>query len=359
MKINLCFLLSVLALYLPEAAVAQDTCATPRAAAAPVEPAGLFQPAGVAVSRAGTIYVADTGHHAICQVTPAGGLTILAGLPGSFGSADGIGSAARFNSPQSMAADAAGNLYVADTYNNTIRRVTPAGAVTTLAGLAGSPGSQDGTGGAARFSNPRGVALDAAGNVYVADRRNHTIRVVTPAGMVTTLAGLAGNAGSQDGTGSAARFNSPQGVAVDGSGKIYVADRGNNSIRVVTSTGVVTTLAGLAGSVGSDDGTGSDARFRLPASVAVDSAGRVSVAEPCSGTIREVTPAGVVTTLAGWAGRSGCEDGAGGMATFNLPSALAVDAAGNLYVADTFNNSIRRVSPGGVVSTLTGRLARH
>jgi NHL repeat len=193
----------------------------------------------------------------------------------------------------------------------------------------------------------------------VADRRNHTIRVVTPAGVVTTLAGLAGSAGSTDGTGSGARFDSPQGVAVDGAGKIYVADRGNHTIRVVTPAGVVTTLAGLAGSIGSDDGTGGDARFRFPTGVAVDGAGRVYVAEPCNSTLREVTPAGVVTTLAGWAGRAGCEDGAGGASTFNFPSDLAVDSAGNVFVADTLNNSIRRVSPGGLVSTLTGGLARN
>ena len=134
-------------------------------------------------------------------------------------------------------------------------------AITTLAGRAGSAGSADGTGSAARFYYPRGVAVDSAGNVYVADTGNHTIRKVTPAGVVTTLAGLAGSSGSADGTGSAARFNYPPGVAVDSAGNVYVADTGNHTIRKVTPAGVVTTLAGLAGSSGSADGTGSAARF--------------------------------------------------------------------------------------------------
>ena len=177
-------------------------------------------------------------------MTPAGVVTTLAGLAGSQGSADGTGSAARFAWPIGVAVDSTGNVYVADNGNDTIRKVTPAGVVTTLAGLAGSSGSADGTGSAARFYGPSGVAVDSAGNVYVADTGNYTIRKVTPAGVVTTLAGLAGTEGSADGTGSAARFSYPSGVAVDSAGNVYVADTGNNTIRKVTPAGVVTTLAG-------------------------------------------------------------------------------------------------------------------
>jgi sugar lactone lactonase YvrE len=195
--------------------------------------------------------------------------------------------------------DGAGNAYVADTENHTIRKVTPGGTVTTLAGLGGSSGSADGTGSAARFYWPYGVAVDSAGNVYVADTWNYTIRKVTPGGVVTTLAGLAGTGGSTDGTGSAARFNYPSGVAVDSAGTVYVADRGNHTIRKVTPGGAVTTLAGLADSYGSADGTGSAARFDSPRGVAVDSAGNVYVADYYNNTIRKVTPGGVVTTLAG------------------------------------------------------------
>src|SRR5439155_300549 len=157
--------------------------------------------------------------------------------------------------------------------------ITPAGVVTTLAGLAVNPGSDGGTGSAARFSQPSGVATDSSGNVYVADSCNSTIRQITPAGVVTTLAGLAGNTGSDDGTGSAARFYYPYGVATDSSGNVYVADYFNSTIRKITPTGVVTTLAGLAGITGSADGTGSAARFNNTSGVATDSSGNVYVAD--------------------------------------------------------------------------------
>ena len=188
-----------------------------------------------------------------------------------------------------MAVDSAGNVYAADRYNYTIRKVTPAGVVTTLAGLAGSRDSVDGTGNSARFFEPLGVAADSAGNAYVTD--SLTIRKVTPAGVVTTLAGLPGIQGNADGTGSAARFISPVGVAVDSAGHVYVADTWNHTIRKVTPAGVVTTLAGLAGSSGSADGTGSATRFNYPYGVAVDSAGNVYVTDTQNSAIRKGYPA--------------------------------------------------------------------
>ena len=237
---------------------------------------------------------------------------------GSNPGADGTGSAARFYFPNGVAVDSAGNVYVADTNNYTIRKITPSGVVSTLAGLAGSPGSADGTGSAARFNDPYGVAVDSAGNVYVADTGNNTIRKITPSGVVSTLAGLAGSIGSADGTGSAARFFQPYGVAVDSAGNVYVADTNNNTIRKITPSGVVSTLAGLAGSFGSADGTGSAARFYYPEGVAVDSAGNVYVADTGNDTIRKITPSGVVSTLAGLAGSIGSADGTGSAARFYL-----------------------------------------
>ncbi|MGA2867488.1 MAG: NHL repeat-containing protein [Verrucomicrobiota bacterium] len=320
--------------------------------------ARFSHPEGVAVDGEGNVYVADCYNHTIRKVTPGGVATTLAGLAGSQGSADGTGSAAGFNYPGGVAVDSAGNVYVADTGNSTVRKVTPAGVVTTLAGQAGSYGSADGTGSAARFDSPCGVAVDSAGNVFVADAWNHTIRKVTPGGVVTTLAGLAGSPGSADGTGRAARFGSadrgPSGVAVDSAGNMYVADQGNCTIRKVTLGGVVTTLAGLAGTLGSGDGSGSAARFTLPEGVAVDSAGNVYVADPDSQTIRKVRPAGLVTTLAGLPGYGGSDDGTGSAARFAYPQGVAADSAGNVYVADTGNDTIRKVTPQGVVATLAG-----
>jgi streptogramin lyase len=279
----------------------------------------------VAVDTNRNVYVADSSDFTIRKVTPAGVVTTLAGLAGNAGSANGTGSAARFNYPLGVAVDTNGNVYVADWGNNSIRKVTPVGAnwvVTTLA---------------AGFNGPYGVAVDSAGNVYVADSGNNTIRKVTPAGVVTTLA---------------AGFNFPAGVAVDTNGNVYVSDYNNNTIRKVTPVGVVTTLAGLAGSLGSTDGTGSAARFANPVGVAVDSAGNLYVADFNNCTIREVTPVGtnwVVTTLAGVAFYIADIDGTGSAARFCGPFGIAVDSAGNLYVADTDNYTIRKGLPASSV----------
>src|SRR5262245_2640611 len=183
------------------------------------------------------------------------------------GNSDGTGYAARFNGPTSVAVDGAGTLYVADQQNCLIRTITAAGAVTTFAGSTqgnASCGASDGAGTVAQFKFATGVAVDGAGDVYVADTNNHTIRRITPTGVVSTLAGLAASPGSADGTGSAARFNTPTGIAIDGTGTVYIADTNNHTIRQITSAGVVTTVAGLAGSAGATDGTGSAARLNGP-----------------------------------------------------------------------------------------------
>jgi hypothetical protein len=297
-------------------------------------------PQGVAVDAAGNVYVADTASHTIRKITFFGAVTTLAGQANSPGTTNGSGSAARFTLPRGVALDSAGNVYVADTSNHAIRKITPAGAVTTLAG--GSGGSVDGTGAAARFSSPNSVAVDASGTVYVADTANNTIRKITPAGVVTTLAGVAGSFGSTDGTGAGARFASPRGVAVDGSGNVYVADRDNNTVRKITSAGVVTTLAGTSnGFTGSTDGTGTAARFHTLYSVAAEANGTVYVADSSNKLIRKIAPNGVVTTLAGLVGAVGSTDGTGNVVRFADPQGIAVDGRGNLYVADTNGHTIR------------------
>ena len=313
-----------------------------------------FDPTGVAVDAIGNVYVADYANSTIRKITDAGVVTTLAGTARSNGSVDGIGSAARFYYPQGVAVDGSGNVYVADTFNSTIRQIASGGMVSTLAGVAGSYGSADGTGSAAQFDLPRGVAVDGSGNIYVADYSNFTIRKITKAGVVSTLAGTTGISGSADGAGSAARFSSPYGVAVDGGGNVFVADTGNCTIRKITSDGVVSTLAGTTGISGSADGAGSAARFSAPYGVAVDGGGNVFVADTGNCTIRKITSDGVVSTLAGLAGSYGSADGAGSAARFSSPYGVAVDGGGNVFVADTGNCTIRKITSDGVVSTLAG-----
>ncbi len=311
-------------------------------------------PSGIAVASSGNIYVADSGNNTIRKITRAGVVTTLAGLAGLSGSSDGVGKTARFNHPSGLAVDTAENVYVADQYNNLIRKVSASSVVTTLAGNT-NYGNADGLGSAAGFSGPTAVAVDSSGNVYVTDQYNNTLRKVTPWGLVTTLAGFAGGGyGSADGPAARALFSNPTAVAADRSGNVYVADTGNNTIRQITADGMVTTLAGLAGNSGTDDGTNSVARFDAPYALTVDLAGVVYVADTYNNAIRKITPGGVVTTLAGLAGTSGSTDGTGSAARFNEPNGIAVDGASNVYVADTYNNTIRKVTPDGNVTTIAG-----
>ena len=303
--------------------------------------ARFANPADVAIDSAGNIYVADTGNHTVRMINPAGVVTTLAGQAGISGSNDGT-STASFNHPAGVAVDSAGNIYVADTDNNEVRKVTAAGVVTTLAGAAGTSGSSDGSGSAASFNGPSGIVADATGNLYVADTLNDTIRKVTSAGAVTTIAGVAGSNGFADGAGSAARFHGPQGLALDFSGNLFVADTNNNAIRkVVTASGAVTTVAGQAGIAGSADGAASQAEFHYPSGVAVDTSGNLYVADTDNHTLREIVTAGAVGTMAGLAGSSGSADGSGSAARFAFPTGVAVDGSGNVYVADTSNDTIR------------------
>ncbi|GAA3972208.1 hypothetical protein GCM10022407_17520 [Hymenobacter antarcticus] len=292
-------------------------------------------PMGIAVAPDGTVYVVDDETQTVRKITPLGAVTTVAGLAGSKGSADGLGVAARFYHPVGLALDASGTLFVTDADNHTIRKLTPAGQVTTLAGTAGRKGSADGTGAAAQFNLPQGVAVDTHGTVYVADTENHTVRKITPDGVVTTLAGTARQKGSADGWGAAARFHHPAGVAVDASGNVYVADNGNHTIRKITAAGEVTTLAGRARGHGGTDGPGSQARFLFPAGVAVDAIGNVYVADRANTTIRKVSSTGDVSTLAGSVLRIGYVDGPGPDARFVGPFGIALDAASStLYVTD-------------------------
>ncbi len=305
-------------------------------------------PQGVAVDSAGTVYVADSNNNLIRKITPSGVVAVqvstLAGTAGTTGSADGTGAAATFNQPTGIAVDTSGNVYVADTLNSTLRKITPGGVVSTLAGTAGNVGSADGTGAAASFDRPNGLAVDGSGNVYVADFGNNTIREVSPAGVVTTLAGTAGVRGSADGTGAGASFYQPSFLALDTSSNLYVTDSGNNTIRKITPAGVTTTVAGTAGIAGSADGSGPGASFYGPAGIALDASGNIYVADCYNYTIRTIIPPNVVITIAGTVGIFGSDDGTGINATFYCPSGLAADYAGNIYAADFKNDTVRRVT---------------
>jgi len=308
----------------------------------------------MAIDSADNIYLADCGNHTIRKITPAGDVSTVAGAAGVAGYVDGAAPDARFKWPRAVAVDGAGNLYVTDSGNAVIRKISTLGAVSTIAGSAGNRGSADGQGGDARFYSPTGIAVDGAGDLYVSDCVNNTVRKITAAGEVTTVAGLAGSSGWRDGVGVNARFCDPAGLALDGSGNLYIAEFTNCTIRKMTPAGTVTTVAGSHASHGSQDGIGRQAQFYYPKGVAVDNTGNLFVADGNNHTIRKVTPAGETSTLAGLAGAWGTADGVGDAARFNSPQGVAVDVDGNVFVADTENNRIRKISAVGVVTTYAG-----
>lgn len=314
-------------------------------------------PRGIAADGAGNLYVADTGNHVIRKVTPTGEVTTLAGLGNVAGFSDGAGSAARFRFPTGIAVDpVSGNIIVADKDNHAIRRITPDGVVTTIAGLGGTFGTANGVGAAARFTFPRGVTVDNAGIIYVADASNSVIRKIAPNGEVTTLAGIMRVTGSSDGFPGQATFETPYDVAVDPTtGNLYVSDGGNNTIRKVTPEGRVTTVAGNPVASGEDDGTGSAALFDVPWGIDVDAAGNVYVADYTNEKIRKITPAGVVTTFAG-SGSTGTTNGSAATARFNSPSGLTIGPGGALFISDGYNAVVRRISPLGDVTTFVGSM---
>ncbi len=453
-------------------------------------------PQSVAVDTNGNIFVADTGNHTIRKINPAGVVTTIAGFPGSPGSADGTNAAARFNQPAALAFDGTGNLFVADSENSVIREISPEGTdwiVTTIAGSAGVPGTNDGIGASARFFLPRGIfvdgsnniyvvddssallefrltiiidatpavrklsligtnwqvstfyaesgfrsfgnqgpifgivgdaagnlylpqtsgttgfppgipdgppegqiaelssgptniittsiagstdsgfadgagtnasfgfpeglAIDESGNLYVSDFYFHEIRKVIGTGtnrLVSTIAGSAGNPGIGDGVGTNAYFNKPEGLALDAQTNLYVADTGNHAIRQITPAGVVITLAGALDSQGSSNGAGISAKFNLPHAAVADRLGNIYIADYGNNTVRKITPAGDVTTLAGAPGQQGSADGIGDQARFWGPIALAVNDSNDVFVADCYNKSIRKISATGVVTTIAG-----
>ncbi len=288
----------------------------------------FLSPVGIAVDSAGNVYVGDSGNRRVRVITPGGVVSTLAGS-GAGGSDDGPAATATFYDLMGVAVDSSGAVYVADHWNHTIRKIY-GGTVSTLAGLAGSYGYVDGTRSAARFYAPEDVAVDASGNVYVADGHNERIRKITPAGVVTTFAG----------TGDITVMNNPSSLAVDAEGNVYVTDMYNNRILKITPSGTVSTLAG--GTAGFRDGMGAAASFYEPTGITVDLSGNVYVSDSLNHRIRKITPTGWVTTLAG-SGIRGFADGIGTAANFNWPMGIGWGPSNALYVGDTDNNLIRKI----------------
>lgn len=302
-------------------------------------------PSGVAIDATGNVYVADTNNHKIRKVTPSGVISTFAGS--TQGSANGVGTAAQFNNPLGIAVDVNSNVYVADLYNNRIRKISPNGVVTTIGGSGFQSGYADGIYYLSQFNSPEDVAVDSNGNVYVADSGNHKIRKITPLGVVLTLAGS--TSGYVDGIGKAAKFNSPSGIALDSNDNVYVADSNNNKIRKITPSGDVSTLAGsISGYI---DGIGTAAAFKSPNKITIDKNNNLYVTDNYF-KIRKVTPNGEVTTYAG--STSGYADGISTAAQFRAPIDIALDANNNLYIADSYNHKVRKINPSGEVTTLAG-----
>jgi len=303
--------------------------------------AGFYNASGLAIGSDGFLYVGDFANSLVRKINlTTSAVTTFAGT-GAAGYADGSLTTAVFNGTANIVFDKSGNLYVADEENNMIREITTAGNVVTIAGN-GTQGAADGTGTSATFYHPEGMVIDAGGNMYVADNNNTIRKINLSTKQVTTYAGT-GVRGFNDGPVANAQFSSPYGLAMDTNGDIYVGDIVNNRIRKITvSTGIVSTFAG-SGSQGLSNGSALSATFYFPCGVAFDSSGNLYVAELRNNTIRKIATDGIVTTYAG-TGAAGSADGPATSASFSQPIGLVIDASGNMYVADEYNNEIRKIS---------------
>ena len=288
----------------------------------------------------------------VTGTTTAQLVSTIAGVLETPGFNDGQALSSRFFNPHGIAADGTGNIYIADRYNHTIRKISVDGLVSTIAGKAGFSGSQDGLGALARFNEPWGLCVSEEGVIYVADTKNNKIRQIDLDGNVKTIAGT-GNFGSSNAQGLAATFSNPTGIELDAFGNLYVADHLTHIIRKIDNRGIVTTIAGIPYIPGDNDGFGREAQFWRPYGLTLDNEGNILVADEWNHKIRKVTPAGQVTTVAG-IGEVGIANGDTSLATFNYPWDMTVDAENNIYIADGYNYVIRKISSDGQVSNYAG-----
>ncbi len=327
----------------------------------PATSARLNSPSGVAVDTAGNIYIADSANHRIRKVSTAGTITTAAGGGSSSLGDNGPATSASLSFPRDVAVNTAGNLFIVDNYNQRIRKVTPGGTITTVAGSGATgfgAGSFSGDGGpatSARLNSPTGIAVDSAGNLYIADNDNYRVRKVTAAGTMSTLAGnglfkFAGDGGPA----TSASLYGPSSAVVDPSGNLYITDTNNNRIRKVDASGILNTIAGngIPGFSG-DGGPATGASLNAPRGLALDSGGNLYV--PDNLRIRRVTRAGVIDTVAGNGSYGSAGDGGPATgASFSDPRGLVVDSAGNVYVGDAGANRVRKFAPGGTITAIAG-----
>lgn len=316
----------------------------------------VAQPSGqtcLAEQSTGTVARSPVANISIKCATSASSLLVLvAGQIGSAGFLDGVGSTARFDNPTGLAFDASDNLLVADSGNSGMRRISPSGVVTTLAAEPNPVNPLDSTVPAAPFRYPIGIAMNSSNVAYVSDLADETIRTLSPSGQLGTLAGASGVQGWFDGAASLSRFNSPVGIVVDRNGNTFVADQGNHTIRRISRDGIVSTFAGSAGLRGSADGSGQAARFDVPTGLCMDAKGNLFVTDQGNHTIRKITPDAQVSTFAGSPMEQGHRDGARTIAQFSFPSAMTVDKDDNLFVWDSGDQRLRKLASTGDVSTV-------
>lgn len=318
--------------------------------------ARLNAPKGVTLDSSGNVYIADTNNHRIRKIDTSGNISTFAGTGTSGSTGDGAAAtAARLNFPQSVAFDSSGNLYIADTSNQKIRKIDTNGTITTFAGTTSGNTGDGFAATLAKLSNPRGLAFDSSGNLYIADTSNHRIRKVNTSGIISTFAGTTNGFSGDGGLATAAQFSSPQGISVDSSGNVYVTDTANHRLRKIATDGNISTLAGSTSGFSGDGGLATSAQLASPVSTYPDSSGNLYIGDTSNFRLRKIDTSGNISTVAGTGlSNFGGDGGSATNAQFSTPQGIAVDSSGNIYIADSGHHRIRKIDTSGNISTYAG-----